>query len=157
MVPPPGLRVGRQIGEGDEVPVSGEEDTVYGVLYEMDAANEALLDGYEGVDEEAPLARRDGKVPVTVRPREQGRGDYNKWYVEAKVTRWLDEEQRRRWENANGSRTTVLVYVDEERVRVAEPRAEYVPRMNRAMREAETIGFPKKWTDEVMRSFIPSE
>ncbi|PLB49577.1 hypothetical protein P170DRAFT_437153 [Aspergillus steynii IBT 23096] len=154
VVPPAGLRVGRQIDEGSKVPVSGEEDTVYGVLYEMDAADEALLDGYEGVDRRAPPSWQDGKVPRGVRPREQADGDYNKWYVSATVTEWLDEEQRRRWENGSET-TTVLVYVDEERVRVAPPRAEYIPRMNRAMREAETIGFPKKWTDEVMRQFIP--
>lgn len=153
VVPPAGLRVGPQIDEGDAVPVSGEEDTVFGVLYEMDEADETLLDGYEGVDVQAPPSRQAEKVPVAVRPKEQARGSYNKWYVPATVVQWLDEEQRRRWEN--GPQTTTLVYVDEENVRVDQPKAEYIPRMNRAMTEAESIGFPKKWVDEVMRNFIP--
>ncbi|KAH8431180.1 gamma-glutamylcyclotransferase family protein [Aspergillus melleus] len=157
VIPPRGLRVDRQIDSGDEVPVSGPEDTVYGVLYEMDEADEILLDGYEGVDTERPASGQTGKVPVGVRPREQGRGSYNKWYVDAGVTRWLvGEEERRRWVgDGDASTTRVLVYVDEVGVVVDKPKEEYVPRMNRAMREAETIGFPKEWADEVMRKFIP--
>ncbi|KAA8645559.1 hypothetical protein EYZ11_006767 [Aspergillus tanneri] len=154
VVPPAGLRVGKQIDEGDAVPVSGEEDTVYGVLYEMDEADETLLDGYESVDEEAPPSRQTDKIPLAVRPREQANGSYNKWYVSATVTEWLDEEQRRRRQDE--PETTILVYVDEERIRVGPPRDEYIPRMHRAICEAETLGFPKKWVDEVMVKFIPS-
>ncbi|KAF9883108.1 alpha mannosidase-like protein [Aspergillus nanangensis] len=158
VVPPPDLRIGHQEHEGEDVPISGEEDTVYGVLYDMDPRDELLLDGYEGVDHDAPAAGADGKVPVEVRPKQQGRGDYNKWYVSATVTQWLDEEQRVRWGGAtrgDDGEVPVLVYVDEERVRVASPRDEYIPRMNRAIRESGELGFPKKWTEEVMRKFIP--
>ncbi|KAI9039236.1 gamma-glutamylcyclotransferase family protein [Aspergillus affinis] len=157
VIPPQGLRVGRQIESGGEVPISGREDTVYGVLYEMDEADETLLDGYEGVDTERPESGQTGKVPLSVRPKEQGGGSYNKWYVDAGVTKWLvDEEERRRWMgDGDASTTRVLVYVDEVGVVVDKPNDEYIPRMNRAMREAETIGFPKDWTDEVMRKFIP--
>lgn len=163
VLPPAGLRIGRQVSEGDEVPVSGDEDAVFGVLYEMDPADELLLDGYEGVDHAAGPSRLDKKVSVEIRPREQGRGEYNKWYVPATVTRWLDEEQRVLRMGAaavagSGSAsqvTTVLVYVDEERVRLGFPRDEYIPRMNRAIREAVSIGFPKHWAEEVMRKSIP--
>ncbi|KAF7122167.1 hypothetical protein CNMCM5793_000123 [Aspergillus hiratsukae] len=161
VLPPGELRIGRQFSEGDEVPVSGDEDAVFGVLYEMDPADELLLDGYEGVDHAAGPSRCDKKVAVEIRPREQGRGEYNKWYVPATVTRWLDEEQRvlrmgAAAVAASGPQvTTVLVYVDEERVRLGFPRDEYIPRMNRAIREAVSIGFPKQWAEEVMRKAIP--
>ncbi|RHZ53363.1 gamma-glutamylcyclotransferase family protein [Aspergillus thermomutatus] len=161
VLPPAELRIGRQFSEGGEVPVSGSEDAVFGVLYEMDPADELLLDGYEGVDHAAGPSRVGGKVSVEIRPREQGVGDYNKWYLPATVTRWLDEEQRVLRMGAAavaGSApqvTTVLVYVDEERVRLGYPKDEYIPRMNRAIREAESIGFPKHWANEVMRKSIP--
>ncbi|GFF28108.1 hypothetical protein IFM61606_10094 [Aspergillus udagawae] len=161
VLPPAELRIGHQLSEGDEVPVSGPEDDVFGVLYEMDPEDEFLLDGYEGVDHAAGPSRLGDKVSVEIRPREQGRGDYNKWYVPATVTRWLDEEQRVLRMGATavaGSGpqvTTVLVYVDEERVRLGFPRDEYIPRMNRAIQEAESIGFPKHWADDVMRKSIP--
>ncbi|KAB8203681.1 hypothetical protein BDV34DRAFT_128472 [Aspergillus parasiticus] len=152
VVPPAELRVGREADEGEDVPVSGDEDTVYGILYEMDIEDERLLDGYEGIDRSALPSRATHKVPAHIRPTEQGHGDYNKWYVPATVTMWLDEEQRKRRE---GGVIETLVYVDEERVRVGPPRDEYIPRMNRAIREAESLGFPKKWADEVMRKSIP--
>ncbi|KAL4897419.1 hypothetical protein BDV59DRAFT_197713 [Aspergillus ambiguus] len=160
VVPPPELRIGPQATDGAAVPISGADDAVFGVLYEMDPADERLLDGYEGVDHAAgPATPHGGPVPVAVRPREQGDGDYNKWYVPATVVHWLDEGQRARWEDRSAGVSTVpvLVYVDELRVRLAPPKAEYVPRMNRAIREAESIGFPEKWAEEVMRPAIPLE
>ncbi|KAE8377430.1 hypothetical protein BDV26DRAFT_212539 [Aspergillus bertholletiae] len=152
VVPPAELRVGLEVDEGEDVPVSGDEDTVYGILYEMDIEDERLLDGYEGIDRSAPPSRATHKVPAHIRPTEQGHGDYNRWLVPARVTVWLDEEQRQRRE---GRVVETLVYVDEERVRVGPPRDEYIPRMNRAIREAESLGFPRKWADEVMRVSIP--
>ncbi|KAB8070646.1 hypothetical protein BDV29DRAFT_180642 [Aspergillus leporis] len=152
VVPPPELRVGKEVEDGDDVPVSGDEDTVYGVLYEMDPRDERLLDGYEGVDHSSLPSRATHKVPAHIRPTEQGRGEYNKWYVTATVTVWLDEEQRKR---RKGNPIETLVYVDEERVKLGPPRDEYIPRMNRAIREAESLGFPKKWADGVMRKSIP--
>jgi ATP-dependent phosphoenolpyruvate carboxykinase len=84
-----------------------------------------------------------------MRPSEQGAGDYNKWYVDVKVVKTLvkdfdiEEEER------------VLVYVDEMRTTVGEPKAEYVGRMNRGIRESMELGLPEKWVEEVMRKFIP--
>lgn len=137
---------------GSDVPRSGEENTVYGVLYEMARDDERLLDGYEGVDWESEPAGEDGKVPVSVRPREQGDGEYNKWYLGARVTEWLDEEQKRL--RAGEEEQVVLVYVDEKSLRVGPSKKEYVFRMDRAIREAQELGFPKKWADEVMRRFF---
>ncbi|KAL4801908.1 hypothetical protein BDV18DRAFT_164420 [Aspergillus unguis] len=173
VVPPAGLRVGPEVLEGDEVPESVSnsipEGGVYGVLYEMSEADERVLDGYEGVDHESQPSKwgwgdkfrraPDGEgVPGELRPREQGAGLYNKWYVDARVVGWLDEDYRRRkgFEGVGGN-VRVLVYIDELRVRVDAPKEEYIPRMNRAIREAVKLGFPEDWAEAVMRPAIPKE
>ncbi|PLB37725.1 gamma-glutamylcyclotransferase family protein [Aspergillus candidus] len=157
VIPPSSLRVGKQISEGEKVPVSGEEDAVFGVLYDMDVRDERLLDGYEGVDRCAPVSREGGRVPLDVRPREQGRGDYNKWVVGARVVRWFDGDGDADADKGGEDEVMTLVYVDEERVRCGPPYKEYIARMNRAISEAETLGFPAKWAEEVMRPYIPRE
>ncbi|PYI32791.1 hypothetical protein BP00DRAFT_308316, partial [Aspergillus indologenus CBS 114.80] len=165
VLPPPDLRVGPQTGvRGDEVPVAGAEEAVYGVLYAMDERDERLLDGFEGVDWDAPPAggsgdgRKGGAVApspsLSVRPREQGQGDYNKWVVEAEVVQWL-EGQSRDGGSSSSSTVPVLVYVDELRVKLGPPKDEYIPRMNRAIRESVALGLPEKWAEEVMRPSIP--
>jgi hypothetical protein len=130
------------------VPVSGPEDTVYGVLYEMDAGDERIMDGFEGVDPHAESAEGDF-VDVGVRPREQGRGSYNKWFVQAEVVKWLD--------GRDAGEIGVLVYVDEKCVTVARPKVEYIARMNRGIRESVELGVPRSWIEQVMRKFIPEE
>ncbi|OQD83158.1 hypothetical protein PENANT_c018G01464 [Penicillium antarcticum] len=80
VLPPPrvGLRVPSQDSDiAHQVPVSGTEGLVYGVLYEMDLGDEAILDTYEGVDIDAGKSTGEW-VGVDVRPREQGDGSYNK-------------------------------------------------------------------------------
>ncbi|KAJ5175531.1 uncharacterized protein N7482_001408 [Penicillium canariense] len=95
--PPPGLRTGAQDSPAaHQVPISGVDDTVYGVLYAMDPADERRLDGFEGIDHTAESAEPDGEVGVDIRPREQGEGDYNKWYLGARVVKWLDGGRRAR-------------------------------------------------------------
>ncbi|KAJ5496329.1 hypothetical protein N7463_008316 [Penicillium fimorum] len=93
VLPRPGLRVANQDSEtAHKIPVSGAEDVVYGVLYQMDIDDERILDGYEGVDTCAASATAGDGVPISVRPRVQGNGSYNKWFVEADVVKWLDGE-----------------------------------------------------------------
>ncbi|KAJ5389271.1 uncharacterized protein N7496_000339 [Penicillium cataractarum] len=167
VLPPAGLRISSQLSPAaDKIPISGVEDTVYGVLYEMDPGDERILDGYEGIDTEAdvvkPVPGRERGIDVDVRPREQGEGDYNKWYVDAVVVEWLDggsqvEYERGKWKGGEKETVRILVYVDEERVVVSRPNAEYIPRMNRAMREAEELGVSGRWLGEVLRRFIPEE
>ncbi|KKK19841.1 hypothetical protein ARAM_004946 [Aspergillus rambellii] len=134
-----------------------DDDGVFGVLYEMDAADEEILDGYEGVDTcSAGSGSGSGAPREVLRPREQGDGCYNKWFVRAKVVTWLDGGYRvRNGLPGEGGEVKVLVYVDEERVEMGSPKDEYVPRMNRAIREAVELGFPGDWAEEVMRPFIP--
>ncbi|KAJ5096287.1 hypothetical protein NUU61_005643 [Penicillium alfredii] len=152
VLPPEGMRIGPQDSElAQKVPISGAEDAVYGVLYEMDPRDEQILDVYEGVD---PCAdETDGSAPVgpAVRPRNQGEGSYNKWYVSAPVVQWLQPPPEPRDE------VSVLVYVDEERVCLAPPKFEYIARMNRAIREAEGLGVPAHWIRKAMRRFIPDQ
>lgn len=159
--PPGEMRWGRYgeqaDGEGG-IPASvceGEKDggdVVYGVLYEMARDDERLLDGYEGVDWESAPADAQGKVSTAIRPREQGSGDYNKWYLPAQVTKWLDEEQKELREGKEEQ--TVLVYVDEKGVGAGPPKREYIARMDRGVREAEELGFPSKWATRVMRRLL---
>ncbi|KAL1963233.1 hypothetical protein VTN77DRAFT_8558 [Rasamsonia byssochlamydoides] len=159
VIPPEELRVGQQESEGEKVPVSGEEDAVFGILYDMTPEDEYLLDFYEGVDHNAPAAPLHSKVDRKIRPREQGSGDYNKWYVPATVTKWLtddaDDDDQEGLLLKNEKTITVLVYVDEEHVRVGPPKTEYIARMNRAIRESVELGLPRDWVDSVMRKFIP--
>ncbi|KAL4994419.1 hypothetical protein BDV10DRAFT_176871 [Aspergillus recurvatus] len=162
VVPPAGLRVGPQITEGDDAPESVSKSIprggVYGVLYEMSAEDEMVLDWYEGVHHLAGDSTEGEKVLLENRPKEQGDGDYNKWYVDARVVEWLDEGYRERnGLQGIGGEVRVLVYVDELRVKVGKPKEEYIPRMNRAIREAVELGFPEDWAEEVMRPSIPLE
>lgn len=158
VLPPAGMRVGPQRSDlAEKIPVSGEEDAIYGILYEMDPRDERLLDGYEGVDHSAEEADGRGQVGVDVRPREQGEGDYNKWYLPAEIVRWIDEDDLHPLKAGPGGQVPVLIYVDEERLMVAPPKKEYIPRMNRAMTEAAEVGVSKKWLEEVLRKFIPSQ
>lgn len=158
VLPPPGMRVGPQRSDlAGKIPVSGEEDAIYGILYDMDARDEGVLDGYEGVDHYAEKADESGEVRVDARPREQGEGDYNKWYLPAEIVQWVDErDPPHPLKTGPGGRVPVLIYVDEERLIVATPK-EYIPRMNRAMREAAGVGVSKKWLEGVLRKFIPAQ
>lgn len=155
VLPPADLRVGRQKDAGEQVPVSGKEDAVYGVLYDMHPRDEELLDGFEGVDKRAPLGSLEGPGRE-IRPREQGSGEYNKWFLDAEVVSWLDGTAGEGDRVKGGTeKVKVLVYVDEESVDVGVPKKEYIGRMNRGIREAIQLGFPVDWTEEVMRRFIP--
>lgn len=148
VLPPLGLRVPNQDSEPAlQIPVSGSEDTVYGVLYEMDLRDEKRLDGFEGIDTNAEDA--DGEaIDVDVRPKEQGNGSYNKWFVEANVLKWLDGRD-------DSEAVTALVYVDENCVTLSGPNFEYIARMNRGIRESVELGVSQQWVDEVIRKFIP--
>ncbi|KAJ5558095.1 hypothetical protein N7535_009582 [Penicillium sp. DV-2018c] len=158
VLPRPGLRVPAQDTEiARKIPVSGDEDAVYGVLYQMDLEDELILDAYEGVDELAEDAESGCGVPFNIRPKVQGNGSYNKWYCEAVVVKWLDgaEGVREGFGAGGEGKVPVLVYVDENCVRLAEPKFEYIARMNRAIRESVALGVSKSWIDQVMRKFIP--
>lgn len=185
VIPPKELRVPGGVQEklGGDVPVSGKEDAVFGVLYEMSAEDERLLDGYEGVDhwarkvavvgdgDEDHLVMADGQgqqkektrvIDQKIRPSEQGTGSYNKWYFPATVIKWLNKKQKGRRTSSESESLPpldqiqqVLIYVDEEGVLIGPPRTEYIFRMNRAIRESLALGMPEDWVESVIRPFIP--
>ncbi|CAI7581691.1 unnamed protein product [Penicillium pancosmium] len=170
-----GLRTGKQLSKAaDEVPVSSPGwngmDGVYGILYELDPVDEGVLDGFEGVDFDAPLAGKEGleggegedevDVSPRIRPREQGLGAYNKWFLGARVVKWLAGSGsgiRQPQDNADTEEVDVLVYVDENRIVVGPPKLEYIGRMNRAIKECAELGVDEGWIEGVMRRFIPKE
>lgn len=144
VVPPAEFRFGRMEQEWGH---STEDGVVYGILYDLSPEDEFLLDGYEGVDHQASASQ--GQISPSMRPREQGRGDYAKWHVLATVEKWFEQ--------VDGPGTvTVLLYVDEESVREGVPNTEYIPRMNRGIEEAMGLGLPVAWTETVIRKFIPT-
>lgn len=143
--------------------VPGEEDGVWGVLYYLDRTDEGVLDGFEGVDDEAPPGDNDGNgggPGVDVRPRGQGDGDYNKWFVKAGIKRWIGDNTSTG--NGDGdadadAEVDVLVYVDEERIQMGPPKEEYIGRMNRGIRECIPLGVDEGWIGDVMRRYIPEQ
>lgn len=152
IIPPPSLRVGRLLSEWGAASDEGNAlgNTVYGLLYNMTSGDEAILDGYEVVDRNAPPAK--GPLSFEMRPREQGKGHYTKWYVPVTVEKWLPGSASL---SAQGlDICTALVYIDEECVCESEPKTEYIARMNRAITEACSIGLSEQWVESAMRRFI---
>lgn len=145
---------------------------VYGLLYDLDPADEDELDGYEGVDRRRKTRSTNvnGNVkedlginnidysawPTKYRPTFQGRGAYNKWYVPVRVVKWLQDPEPYA-SSSSLEMTMSLIYVDELRTAVGPPRDEYVGRMNRAMRECKALGVPQEWIDRVVRKFVPKD
>lgn len=58
-----------------------EENVVYGVVYSTSKADEGRLDRHEGVHSSAPSSVDETIASREVRPKEQQRGAYNKWYL----------------------------------------------------------------------------
>ncbi|KAG8165935.1 hypothetical protein KVR01_004487 [Diaporthe batatas] len=125
-------------GEGGGDVVGGVVG-VYGVLYRLaSAAEKARLDAHEGV----PLAYED--LVLEVERKGEGR---------QLVAPGATASSPR----AEGT-VRALVYVDRRRVSPAAPRAEYVVRMNRGIREAVAEwGLPRDYVRGVMRRYIPAD
>lgn len=151
-----------------DAPVT-DDTTVWGVLYNMDAVDEARLDMYEGHNEARNPEPQINPDPHTqlVKPYLQGGWDYNKHYLPMTVTKWLRDPNQYGvsvpgWTPDSSSaqhnhNTTVrgLVYVDEFRTAPGKIVYEYIGRMNRAIDEGVALGMPRAWVDKVMRPFIP--
>lgn len=122
------------------------------------------MDGFEGVDDEAPPGDG-GKGPgIEIRPRGQGDGDYNKWFVRAGIKRWINTSTTATGNAGDGdadadadAEVDVLVYVDEERIQMGPPKEEYIGRMNRGIRECIPLGVDEGWIGDVMRRYIPEQ
>ena len=133
--------------------IEREDNVVYGIVYSMSKADEGRLDRHEGVDASAPRSLDETIASREVRPKEQQRGAYNKWYLPVEVSTWIDLVLQATYEGA--SRLTALVYVDECRVNEGLPHEEYVGRINRGIEEAAALGLPLGWVENVVRKHIP--
>jgi len=133
---------------------ASDETTVWGLVYNMTAADEATLDLYEGHNyyrnpkpqpNPDPLHRQ--KTPYL-----QGGWDYNKHYLPVTVTKWLAKNPSQYGIDGRlGETITVLAYVDEFRTGEGVIAEEYIGRMNRAIDESAQLGVPRTWMDKIMR------
>ncbi|GJC95769.1 AIG2 family protein [Colletotrichum higginsianum IMI 349063] len=113
---------------------------VYGVLYILPPADEAVLDRCEGV----PYAYQKENLLVTVVSATGPNGGGND-----------DDDSIAR--PRNGATIAALVYVDNDRVEPSTPWDEYVDRMNRGVDEATRLfGLPAGYVDHVIRPYIPA-
>jgi len=60
-------------------------------------------------------------------------------------------------DNEKKSAVQNLVYIDKRRVEEAQPKEEYVHRMNMGIKDAAAKGLPKWYIDKYLRKFIPAE
>lgn len=107
----------------------------------------------EGVDFDASRASHDAPVDHKTKPKEQGNGAYNKWYLPVTVTTWINGTTQGISDGSD--KLTVLVYVDEKRVGNDSPHPEYVERMKRGIQESTALGLPEGWVEQVIRQRIP--
>ncbi|KAI1953457.1 hypothetical protein LOZ12_004089 [Ophidiomyces ophidiicola] len=148
-------------GDEEQQQQQQQQQRVYGIIYSMVSQDERRLDRHEGVDRSARALAPTHPPLGHARPREQGQGHYNKWYLPVTVTKWLDEEFRASVATESiedgAERLTALVYIDEYNAVEGKPKLEYIARMNRGIREAVALGLPSAWVEAVMRRFIPAE
>lgn len=144
---------------------TSHENTVWGIIYNLSAEDEARLDMYEGHDQ-----RRNPEPKVNPDPSKQqevpflqGGWDYNKHYLSMTVTKWLRDPAQygtevQRWKDEQTQPVSIraLVYVDELRTKPGKINQEYIGRMNRAIRHSVELGLPEDWVDAVMRRYIPA-
>ncbi|KIX02500.1 uncharacterized protein Z518_08441 [Rhinocladiella mackenziei CBS 650.93] len=143
--------------------VATDANTVWGVLYNMSAEDEAILDGYEGYNEArnpTPVLNPD-PATQSIKRHLQGGWDYNKHFLPMTVTKWLRDPNEYgvrvpNWSPAAEHNTTIraLVYVDEFRTGKGQIGANYTGRMNRGIDESVSLGLPQSWVDNVLRKFI---
>ncbi|ERF70814.1 hypothetical protein EPUS_02336 [Endocarpon pusillum Z07020] len=154
-----------------------DSSVVWGLIYNLTAGSESILDGYEGHHTYRNPTPTPNPSPdaeeVRRKPFLQGTWDYNKLYLPVRVTKWLQDpvtygvvgsksyapEARSKSENADQAAEmetgiTALVYVDELRTSPGPVKPEYVGRMNRAIRQSVELGIPRGWVERVMRRWI---
>lgn len=115
-------------------PVSGSEqyeNVAFGLVFALEAKDEDRLDVNEGV----PFA-------------------YTKEYLE--VDFWASNNTGKVIDISKPSeKKKLLVYINRDLTEDAQPRKEYVCRMNMGIKDALKVGMPKAYVDRVMRRFIP--
>ncbi|KAH9825588.1 Gamma-glutamyl cyclotransferase, AIG2-like [Teratosphaeria destructans] len=107
------------------------EDQVWGLVYSLQSADEARLDRNEGV----PFAYTKETLDMDFFPTPGGRCP------------WPRGEKAKR--------ERMLVYINRDLTDAAEPKHEYIYRMNRGIRDALREGVPEPYVEKVIRKFIP--
>jgi gamma-glutamylcyclotransferase len=107
--------------------------SVYGLVFSLTPTDESRLDKNEGV----PHAYT--KELLTV--------DFWSGSTSYKIDTSKRPDEKRE----------MLVYIDRKRISPAEPRKEYVYRMNQGIADAVKLGVPEGYVREIMRGFIPQE
>lgn len=108
--------------------IPSPDDLVYGLVYEINAKDEANLDINEGV----PYAYVKRHMQVVCSGEGSALGN-------------------------DGEVLTALVYVDMKRIKEDSPNEEYVYRMNMGIADAVKMGVPEEYVEKYMRPFIPDE
>lgn len=131
---------------------------VWGVLYNLTAEDEEILDLYEGHnDGRNPDPAPNPDVSQRMRkPFQQGNWDYNKQYLPVTTSQWLVDPTNFGLLKSTSPAATVrvLVYVDEFRTSEGPIQREYIGRMNRAIDESVKLGMPRVWCEKVMRKWV---
>ncbi|KZV65211.1 hypothetical protein PENSPDRAFT_655946 [Peniophora sp. CONT] len=110
----------------------GEE--VWGMAYELRDQDEETLDVNEGVPE-----------------------CYEKLVISVELWPSSSASERVDIRSVQPEWRDMLVYVDRGRIEPAQPRAEYIHRMNFGLSDALACGVPASYIDDTVRKFIPTE
>lgn len=113
---------------------SAEAEEVWGMAYELREDDEQTLDVNEGVPE-----------------------CYEKVMINVELWPSSSASERVDIRSVKPEWREMLVYVDRGRVEPAQPRAEYIHRMNFGLKDALACGVPESYIDNVVRKFIPLE
>jgi gamma-glutamylcyclotransferase len=116
------------------------ETQVWGLVYSLQASDEARLDRNEGV----PVAYAKEVMGCDCWPVKNDHHDHeDQSLMPADVT------------GKKPQKKDMLVYINRQAVTPSEPKEEYVYRMNMGIRDAVKEGVPEGYVREVMRKFIP--
>ncbi|KAF2138492.1 uncharacterized protein K452DRAFT_290636 [Aplosporella prunicola CBS 121167] len=119
------------------VETQSADDVVYGLVYDLPPADEALLDRYENV----PHAYTKENMSVD-------------FWLEGGGVRETDD---RAVLGNDPEAKQMLVYISRTNVTDSDPYKEYIGRMNNGIKDAVSLGVPQEYFDEVLRKFIPAE
>jgi hypothetical protein len=116
---------------------------VWGLIYNLNPADEAQLDLNEGV----PYAYEKQTIPVEFWPK-------HSINAATTTTTTLGNGPDRK---SDAQKVEMLVYIDHKRNQGGHaPRAEYVHRMNMGIRDALREGVPRGYVEGVLRGYIPA-
>ncbi|KAL0578684.1 hypothetical protein V5O48_003304 [Marasmius crinis-equi] len=114
--------------------VPSENDYVYGFVYELNAKDEKVLDGYEG-------------VPTS----------YTKHTLPVELTKGVDGHEDYSYDKDGKTYLDIVVYVNTIDIHNGKIKEEYVFRMNQAMQDGVKEGIPQDYFDKYLVPFISAD